>query len=115
MKFILIILLISLLPGGYLLAQNQEKADSTATSEKPEITDKPVKFSWESGNLIDQQTSKIATKNTFETVIQHKFGTVENGRSDLFGIFAPGANVRIAFDYVILKNFQYLYPYFQQD
>jgi hypothetical protein len=106
MKFILIILLISLLPSGYLLAQNQAKADSTATTEKPEITDKPVRFSWESGYLIGQQTSKISPKNTFETVIQHKFGSVDNGHSDLWGIYAPGANVRISFDYVLLKNFQ---------
>jgi len=106
MKFLLTILLISLLPAGYLLAQNQEKADSTATSEKPESTNKPVKFSWESGYLIGQQTSKISPKNTFETVIQHKFGSVNNGRTDIWGIYAPGANVRISFDYVVMKNFQ---------
>jgi hypothetical protein len=104
MKLLLAIILLSLLPGGYLLAQN--KADSTATAEKPEITNKPVKFTWESGYLINQQTSKIGPKNTFESVIQHKFGTIDNGRTDLWGIFAPGANVRIAFDYVIMKNLQ---------
>jgi hypothetical protein len=104
MRFLLAIIFLSLLPGGYILAQ--EKADSTATAEKPEITDKPVKFTWESGYLISQQTSKVAPKNTFETVIQHKFGTIDNGHSDLWGIFAPGANVRIAFDYVIMKNLQ---------
>jgi len=104
MKFLLTIIFFSLLSGGYIMAQ--EKADSTATAEAPEITDKPVKFMWESGYLVSQQTSKIAPKNTFETVIQHKFGTIENGRTDLWGIFAPGANVRIAFDYVIAKNLQ---------
>jgi hypothetical protein len=104
MKFILAIILLSLLPGGYILAQ--EKADSTAAAEQPEVTDKPVKFSWESGYLIDHQTSNIGPKNTFEAVIQHKFGTINNGSSDLWGIFAPGANVRIAFDYVIAKNVQ---------
>jgi len=104
MKYVLAIIFLSLLPGGYLFSQ--AKADSAAVAEKPEITDKPVKFSWESGYLIGQQTSKISPKNTFESVIQHKFGSVNNGRSDLFGIMAPGANVRLAFDYVILKNFQ---------
>lgn len=104
MKYFIAIIILSLLPGGFIMAQ--QKADSTATAEKPEITDKPVKFSWESGCLIDQQTSKISPVHTFESVIQHKFGTVENGRSDLFGIMAPGANVRIVFDYVLLKNFQ---------
>ena len=106
MKFLITILLISFLPCGYLWAQNQEKPDSTAVAEAPEITDKPVKFTWESGYLIGQQTSKVSPKNTLETVIQHKFGSIDNGRSDLWGIYAPGANVRISLDYVIMKNFQ---------
>ncbi|MEK7720255.1 MAG: DUF5777 family beta-barrel protein [Bacteroidota bacterium] len=42
--------------------------------------------------------------NTLESVIQHKFGGMGNGKKDLFGIMAPGANVRIALDYVIAKN-----------
>jgi hypothetical protein len=104
MKFLLTIILLILLPGGYILAQ--QKADSTAVAEKPEITDKPVKFSWESGYLISQQTSKISPAHTLEMVIQHKFGSIDNGHSDLWGIFAPGANVRIAFDYVIMKSLQ---------
>jgi len=68
--------------------------------------DKPVKSSWASSYLIDNQTSFIPFKNTLEFVIQHKFGTVSNGISDLFGLYAAGSNIRLGLNYVPLKNFQ---------
>jgi hypothetical protein len=70
------------------------------------VVDKPVRQPFESAYLIDNQTTYIPFVNTLEYVIQHKFGTVENGISDLFGIYAPGANVRIGFNYVFFKNVQ---------
>jgi len=76
--------------------------DSTGVQEK----DKPVRSPFESGYLLDAQTTVIQNAHTLEAVIQHKFGTVENGHSDLFGIYAPGSNIRIGLDYVLLKNFQ---------
>lgn len=103
MKKYFILLALSLLPFTYQVAQGQ--TDSTAT-EPEVVVNKPVRFVWESGYLIDQQTSKISPVNTLESVIQHKFGTMGNGIKDLYGIMAPGANVRIALDYVIMKNLQ---------
>lgn len=76
--------------------------DSTGVSEK----DKPVRSPFESGYLIDAQTTVIPNAKTLEAVIQHKFGPVGNGRSDLFGIYAAGANIRLGLNYVLLKNFQ---------
>jgi len=70
------------------------------------VVDKPVRQPFESGYLIDNQTTYIPYVNTFEYVIQHKFGTFEKGISDLFGIYAPGANVRIGANYVVHKNVQ---------
>lgn len=70
------------------------------------VVDKPVRQPFESAYLIDNQTTYIPYVNTLEYVIQHKFGTVEKGISDLFGIYAPGANVRIGFNYVVHKNVQ---------
>jgi hypothetical protein len=101
MKKTFIFLILSLLPFTYQFVQGQ--TDSTATEV---VVNKPVRFVWESGYLIDQQTSKISPVNTLESVIQHKFGSMENGKKDLFGIMAPGANVRIALDFVIAKNLQ---------
>lgn len=68
--------------------------------------DKPVREPWSSGMLIDQQTSYIPAVKTFESVIQHRFGSIQSDFSDLFGIYSPGANLRLGFNYVILKNVQ---------
>jgi len=110
MKTLLTFLLISLLPSGFLFAQDQQKDTTavadTAAVEEIEVTDKPVKFSWESQYLINQQTSKISPVKTLEFVIQHRFGSVENGKSDLWGVYSPGANVRLGLDYVIYKGVQ---------
>lgn len=70
------------------------------------VVDKPVRQPFESAYIIDNQTTYIPYVNTLEYVIQHKFGTVENGVKDLFGLYAPGANVRLGFNYVVHKNVQ---------
>lgn len=77
-------------------------AQDEAAAEK--VVDKPVRQPFESGYLIDNQTTYIPYKGTFEYVIQHKFGNFQNGISDLFGIYAPGANVRIGCNYVFYDN-----------
>lgn len=77
-----------------------------AQEEETEVKDKPVRQPFESAYLIDNQTTYIPYVNTLEYVIQHKFGNFQNGISDLFGIYAPGANVRIGFNYVVYKNIQ---------
>ena len=71
-----------------------------------EETSEPVYGYFESGILIDQQTGVIPDARTLEFIIQHKFGNMDNGISDLFGIYSPGANVRLALNYVPLNNFQ---------
>jgi hypothetical protein len=77
-----------------------------AQEETEKVKDKPVRSPFESGILIDNQTSVIPIQNTLEMVIQHKFGTMSNGISDLFGIYAPGANIRLGLNYVIVNNVQ---------
>lgn len=71
-----------------------------------EKKDKPVRDPWGSDILIDQQTSVIPEVKTFEMLIQHRFGTIQSSISDLYGIYSPGANLRIGFNYVLLKNVQ---------
>lgn len=80
-------------------------AQDETTTEVVE-KDKAVRAPFESGYLIDNQTTYIAYPKTLELAIQHKFGTFENGNSDLWGIYAAGSNIRIAFDYVVYKNVQ---------
>jgi hypothetical protein len=97
-----ILTIILLLICAVTYSQAQESDVATPVREK----DKPVRSPWASAYLIDNQTTYIPSKNTLEFVIQHKFGTVENGISDLFGLYAAGSNIRLGLNYVILKNFQ---------
>ena len=64
-----------------------------------------AKNTFDGNYLIDNQTVMVPIKGTFVFDIQHRFGTVEHGFADLFGIFA-GANMRLGFSYTILKNLQ---------
>ncbi len=92
-KYILLLILFAL-PFTQIMAQEEEEVD------------KPVRDPFASGYLIDNQTTLIPIEGTLEYVIQHKFGSVENGISDFFGIYSPGANIRLGFNYVPKKNLQ---------
>jgi hypothetical protein len=59
---------------------------------------RPAKPAFESGYLIDQQTAVIPVKNTLEFVIHHRFGPMNNGKSDLYGIYAP-SNIRLGLNF----------------
>ncbi|MBU1368767.1 MAG: hypothetical protein KJ578_10845 [Bacteroidetes bacterium] len=92
----LITILIVLGFSGLAFGQNEES--------KPK--DKAVWAPFESGYLIDNQTTVVPTAKTLEYIIQHKFGTMDNGFSDLFGLYAPGANIRMGLTYSVIKNLQ---------
>lgn len=97
---IISLILFSMIP---IVSFAQDEAnEATPVKEK----DYPVSSVFESGYLIDAQTTVIPDAKTLEFVIQHKFGTIANGRSDLWGIYAAGANIRLGLNYVMAKNFQ---------
>lgn len=96
------IIFIALLTFSSLFSFAQDvTTEASGTKEK----DYPVSATFESGNLIDAQTVVIPDKKTLEMVIQHKFGTIENGHSNLWGIYGS-SNIRIGLNYVPIKNFQ---------
>ncbi|HET9432535.1 MAG TPA: DUF5777 family beta-barrel protein [Chitinophagaceae bacterium] len=74
-----------------LLAQDTGQVNTVAKA-------KPVKNTFESVWLIDNQTVMVPVKGTLEFDIQHRFGTVENGKKDVWGIFAP-SNIRLGMNY----------------
>lgn len=84
------------LGSGYVAAQ-----DSLATSAVAKS--KPVKNTFGSVWLIDNQTVMVPVKGTLEFDIQHRFGTVKNGSEDLWGFFAP-SNIRLGIGYAPLKK-----------
>ncbi|MDA0195580.1 MAG: DUF5777 family beta-barrel protein [Bacteroidetes bacterium] len=76
---------------------------SASGQEESETRDRPVRPMFESAYLMDNQSVVVYQKNTLEWVIQHKFGTVENGFSDYFGLWGIG-NIRLGFTYVPINK-----------
>jgi Membrane bound beta barrel domain (DUF5777) len=60
---------------------------------------KPVKSTFESTWIIDNQSVMVPVKGTMQMDIMHRFGTVNNGYDDFYGIYAP-SNIRIGMSYV---------------
>ena len=56
----------------------------TKTVEKP----RPVTI-FEAEFIVDNQTVMVPRKKVLTFAIQHRFGTVSNGLSDLYGILVP--------------------------
>jgi Membrane bound beta barrel domain (DUF5777) len=90
-KNIILLLIAGLLTGGSLIAQD------TATAPVAKKT-KPVKNTFGSVWLMDNQTVMVPIKGTLEFDIQHRFGVVNNGAKDLWGFFAP-SNIRLGLGY----------------
>lgn len=79
--------------------------DSTAVADTSVIPAKvkPVKNTFESVWIIDNQTVMVPVKGTFEMDIMHRFGTVEKGYDDFWGFFAP-SNIRLGVNYAPITN-----------
>lgn len=82
--------------SGAVSAQDSTAAPAATKS-------KPVKNTFGSVWLIDNQTVMVPIKGTLEFDIQHRFGTINNGSKDLFGLFAP-SNIRLGVNYAPVKN-----------
>ncbi len=91
MKKILIFLLLTGFVFSYSTAQEE--------TESYPVT------AFESNYLVDDQTTLVFDKKTLGFAIQHKFSSIENGISDLWGIYGS-ANIRLGLDYVPVKNLQ---------
>ncbi len=68
-----------------------------------EQEERPVRSPYEAVMLVDFPTTKTPTKGAFEYYIHHRFGTFENGWSDLLGIYAP-SNIRIGLNYGLTQR-----------
>lgn len=87
-----------LLLNTVLLAQD-EKADVPEKSTKV----KPVKNTFESVWISDNQTVLVPVKGTMEMDIMHRFGTWNKGYEDFWGFFAP-SNIRLGVSYVPINK-----------
>jgi hypothetical protein len=96
---------VSLMVCMILIHINLKAQDSTAVAEVPEAPAKakPVKNTFESVWIIDNQTVMVPVKGTLEMDIMHRFGTVEKGYEDLAGFFAP-SNIRLGISYAPINK-----------
>lgn len=92
------LLLLACLLGTIVNAQDQTDATQQAP-KKP----KPVKNTFESIWIIDNQTVEVPVKKSFEMDFMHRFGVVKNGYEDFYGMFAP-ANIRLGANYVPMNK-----------
>jgi len=90
-------LLLSILLAGLLILP----ANIFAQDEEPDR--RPVREPWSGGLLADQQTIKSPYQGGLEFIIHHRFGTMQNGLKDLYGIYAP-SNIRLGLDYGITEK-----------
>ncbi len=63
----------------------------------------PAEAPFEAEILVDNQTVVTPYKGGLEYNIQHRFGTIKNGITDIFGIYAP-SNIRMGFNYGLTEK-----------
>jgi hypothetical protein len=71
-----------------------------AQEETEQKEDKPVRGPWEASTLIESQTVIGSNAKQLELIIHHRMGSVENGFSDIFGIYGA-SNIRMGLQYGI--------------
>lgn len=79
-----------------MIAQEEEEEAQAPVS-------RPVRATFESGLIADNQTVMVPIKNTFEFDIQHRFGTMDKGAKDLYGLYAS-SNIRLGLVYTPIEN-----------
>lgn len=90
-----LLVLILLFFVGSVVAQDETEQEEKKVEKKAE---KPARQAFESAWWFDGQTGVVYNKNTFEYVIQHRFGLVNSGNRDLYGLYGP-SNIRMGLAY----------------
>ncbi|RUT79909.1 DUF5777 family beta-barrel protein [Ancylomarina longa] len=85
-------------------------SSTTSFAQENEFANDPVSGTFESGLLGETQTIETPFAGEFELHIQHRFGLVENGLEDVFGIYST-SNIRMGLNYGITKDFMIGYGY----
>ena len=95
---------LSIILSQLIFLSNGFAQDSTTAIEAvsmPKV--KPVKNTFQSTWIIDNQTVMVSQKGTFEMDIMHRFGSVEKGYDDFWGLFAP-SNIRLGVIYAPINR-----------
>src|SRR5215469_2402489 len=90
--------LILLITGA--VASAQDSTSEPVVPRKP----KPVKNTFMSQWIIDNQTVLVPVPGTLEVDFQHRFGPVTKGYQDFWGLFSPTFNARFGASYTVRKD-----------
>lgn len=90
----------------------QSDAVDETTGDEKDL--RPVKNTFESIWLIDNQSVMVPIKGTLEFDIQHRFGVLKNGYDDLFGLYAP-SNIRMGFSYTPVDRLMFGFGFTKQN
>ncbi len=101
MKKLIYILIFCILSLSSNIVWAQDDKEDNKKKEKKES--KPVRPMFESAYIIDNQSVLVYPQKTLEFNIQHRFGQVNNGLSDLYGLYGV-ANIRMSLTYVPFEN-----------
>ena len=85
----------------FSLSAQEETQGMEPGSQKAKL----VKNTFESNWILDNQSVMVPIKGTFEMDIQHRFGVVNKGYEDFYGVFAP-SNIRLGFSYTFIDKLQ---------
>ena len=77
--------------------------DDVEEKKEEKKAERPARRAFESAWWFDGQTGTVYDKNTLEFVINHRFGLVNAGNNDLFGIYGP-SNIRLGFAYAPIQK-----------
>lgn len=102
MKRLITLLLILFSFNIYLMAQDE-------TEEATPVVDdgnKPVRSPFETSTLIDFPTTVIPAAGSLQLLIHHRFGTMDKGISDIYGIYAP-SNINMSLEYSATDYLQF--------
>ncbi len=95
-KSVLIMLMLVFVCAGNIMAQANDAPAAKVTT--------PIKNTFASSLMIDNQTVMVAPKGTLQADIQHRFGLMNtNNQKDLWGLYAP-SNIRLGISYVPVKD-----------
>jgi len=79
-------------------------------AQEDEFANEPVSGTFESGLLGETQTTETPYAGEFGLHVQHRFGLIENGLEDVFGIYST-SNIRMGIDYGVTEKIMIGYGY----